>query len=312
MVNRLWARVFGRGIVETEEDFGLQGTMPTHPELLDWLAVEFRETHQWSVKKLLRSIVLSATYQQSNQTTASAWSIDPDNRWLSRSPRFRLPAEVIRDQAMAASGLLTNRIGGPSVMPPQPDGIWKATYSSMKWQTADGPDRYRRAIYTFLRRTSPYPSMLTFDAGSGEVCQIRRIRTNTPLQALVTLNDAVFVEAAGALAQTAIQAAAAAPGTATRDKQATQDSNSKEADLQVTQGMFRRTLISPAEPNELQRLNEILNQARAEFLANPDAAKQLILAARLTCSDSTDPADLAAHVVVANVILNLDEALMKP
>ena len=312
MVNRLWARVFGRGIVETEEDFGLQGTMPTHPELLDWLAVEFRETHQWSVKKLLRSIVLSATYQQSNQTTASAWSIDPDNRWLSRSPRFRLPAEVIRDQAMAASGLLTNRIGGPSVMPPQPDGIWKATYSSMKWQTADGPDRYRRAIYTFLRRTSPYPSMLTFDAGSGEVCQIRRIRTNTPLQALVTLNDAVFVEAAGALAQTAIQAAAAAPGTATRDKQATQDSNSKEADLQVTQGMFRRTLIRPAEPNELQRLNEILNQARAEFLANPDAAKQLILAARLTCSDSTDPADLAAHVVVANVILNLDEALMKP
>ncbi|MEK6239393.1 MAG: DUF1549 and DUF1553 domain-containing protein, partial [Planctomycetales bacterium] len=183
--NRAWAQLFGVGLVETEEDFGTQGALPSHPELLDWLAVDFRE-NGWSLKKLLKTIVTSRTYRQSSVTTQKHLEVDPRNRWLSRGPRFRLSAEMVRDQALAASGLLTRQLGGPSVMPPQPGGVWKSTYSGAKWKNATGPNRYRRALYTFKKRTSPYPAMITFDSGAGEVCQIRRVRTNTPLQALVT------------------------------------------------------------------------------------------------------------------------------
>ncbi|MDX1564403.1 MAG: PSD1 and planctomycete cytochrome C domain-containing protein, partial [Phycisphaeraceae bacterium] len=197
--NRFWARLFGTGLVLTEGDFGNQGMPPTHPQLLDWLAVELVQ-RQWSVKSLLKLMVTSATYRQSSHVTADMAETDPNNRWLSRAPRFRLEAETIRDQALAAAGLLSDKMYGPSVMPPQPPGIWKITYSGADWKNATGEDRYRRGLYTYWRRTSPYPSMLTFDAGSREVCVIRRVRTNTPLQALVTLNDPVFVEAAGALA----------------------------------------------------------------------------------------------------------------
>lgn len=296
MVNRLWARIFGRGIVETEEDFGQQGMLPTHPELLDWLAVEFRTTHRWSVKSFLRSLVMSSTYQQSSRVTQAAQKADPDNRWLSRSPRFRLPAETVRDQALVVSGLLTRSIGGPSVMPPQPDGIWKATYSSLKWETAEDQNRWRRGLYTFLRRTSPYPSMITFDGGSGEVCQIRRIRTNTPLQALVTLNDPVYVEAAGGLAFRSANDAAG---------------DSSPAD--VISKMFRRAIIRSASAAERDRLLKLWTASREEFDGFPSFAAELLAESRVTPnSEGVSPTEMAAYVVVGNVILNLDEALMRP
>jgi hypothetical protein len=198
-VNRFWETVFGRGIVETAEDFGLQGERPTHPELLDWLAVEFMD-RRWSMKSIHRLIVTSATYRQSSRVPPALQERDPYNRLFARGPRFRMEAEMVRDVALAASGLLSRKVGGPSVFPPQPEGIWDLPYNDDQWTGSTGEDRYRRGLYTFLRRTAPYPAMLTFDAGSREVCTVRRVRTNTPLQALTTLNDPAFFEAARALA----------------------------------------------------------------------------------------------------------------
>jgi len=279
MVNRIWARLFGVGIVETEEDFGTQGLPPSHPGLLDWLAVDFRE-NGWSVKKLLRSIVLSSTYRQSSKMPSGDANVDPRNRLLSRGPRFRLSAEVVRDQALAASGMLSRKIGGPSVMPPQPGGVWKTTYSGEKWKNAIGPDRYRRGLYTYLKRTSPYPAMTTFDAGSGEVCQIRRVRTNTPLQALVTLNDTAFVEAAGALAK---------------------KMESLDGDLRtkLTYG-FRTVLIRRPTDFEIDRLIDLYNSLKDSL----DEAALLKAAGRETGD--------VQLVAVANVLLNLDETMTKP
>ena len=279
IVNRIWAQLFGTGFVETEEDFGTQGTLPTHPDLLDWLAVDFQE-NGGSIKQLLKTIVMSQTYRQSSQITPQQLEIDPRNRLLSRGPRFRLSAEIVRDQALATSGLLTRKIGGPSVMPPQPNGIWKSTYSGEKWKNATGANRYRRAIYTYKKRTSPYPAMLTFDSGSGEVCQIRRVRTNTPLQALVTLNDTAFVEAAGALARR-MENSANNP----RDR--------------IANG-FRMVLIRHADTNELDRLVALYDSLETEL---PDG-NPLLKSAGL---DKGNP----RLVAVANVLLNLDETLMK-
>ncbi len=276
MVNRVWARLFGIGIVETEEDFGSQGMVPTHPELLDWLAVDYRE-NGWSLKALLKTIVLSQTYQQSSVVTSDSLNTDPRNQLLSRGPRFRLSAEMLRDQALASSGLLTEKLGGPSVMPPQPDGVWKGVYSGSSWENAVGPDRYRRGLYTYLKRTSPHPAMTTFDAGSGEVCQIRRVRTNTPLQALVTLNDPAFVEAAGALSQ-------------------------RMSDFDHG---FRLVLIRPPSEMESKRLQKLYTTMQENFSRNPEEAKELLESAGLEEGD-------AAKVAVASVILNLDETLMKP
>ena len=200
-VNRFWAQIFGVGLVETEEDFGTQGEPPSHPELLDWLAVQYRESG-WNTKSLLRLIVTSATYRQSSKVTPELLEKDPRNRLLARAPRVRLEAEMVRDQALALSGLLSRKVGGPSVFPPQPDGLWQAAFNGERtWSTSQGEDRYRRGLYTFWRRTVPYPSMATFDAPSREICAIRRVRTNTPLQSFVTLNDPVYVEAAQALAR---------------------------------------------------------------------------------------------------------------
>ena len=284
MVNRVWARLFGVGLVETEEDFGTQGMIPSHPELLDWLAVEFRE-NGWSIKKLIRTIVLSATYQQSAVVDAEKLAADPRNILLSRGPRFRLSAETVRDQALAVSGLLTQKVGGPSVMPPQPDGVWKSTYNALKWIDATGPDRYRRALYTYWKRTSPYPAMITFDAGSGEVCQIRRVRTNTPLQALVTLNDPAYVEAAGALAK--------------RMNDVRGPTSEK-----IRRG-FRLALVRPPSAAEASRLLEVYEALSASFENDSGAAEKLVNAANLEKGD-------AAMIAVANVLLNLDETLMKP
>lgn len=279
MVNRIWARLFGVGIVETEEDFGTQGLPPSHPGLLDWLAVDFRE-NGWSVKKLLRSIVLSSTYRQTSKMTSDRKTADVRNRLLSRGPRFRLSAEMVRDQALAASGLLSRKIGGPSVMPPQPGGVWKTTYSGEKWKNAIGPDRYRRGLYTYLKRTSPYPAMTTFDAGSGEVCQIRRVRTNTPLQALVTLNDTAFVEAAGALAKK-------------------MESLGGDLRSKLTSG-FRTVLIRRPTDFEIDRLIDLYDSLRDSL----DGAALLKAAGRETGD--------VQLIAVANVLLNLDETMTKP
>jgi mono/diheme cytochrome c family protein/predicted nucleic acid-binding Zn-ribbon protein len=284
MVNRVWARLFGIGIVETEEDFGSQGTPPTHPELLDWLAVDFRE-QGWSLKRLLRTIVLSSTYRQAAVMTDAKLQRDPNNRLFSRGPRFRLAAETVRDQAVVASGLATHRVGGPSVMPPQPPGVWKSTYNTQSWEDAVGANRYRRGLYTYWKRTSPYPAMTTFDAGSGEVCQIRRVRTNTPLQALVTLNDDAFLEAAGGLARRM-----AAAGEA--------------IERRLARG-FRLVLTRPPEPAELNRLGEYYRAMAKDFASDPEAAAAFLEATR-------SPQKEAALVATANLLLNLDETVMKP
>ncbi|HKX26729.1 MAG TPA: PSD1 and planctomycete cytochrome C domain-containing protein, partial [Blastocatellia bacterium] len=202
-VNRLWAQIFGRGLVETQEDFGTQSEAPSHPELLDWLAVEFMKNQKWSMKALHRLIVTSATYRQSSAVTAGSAERDPYNRLLAHGPRFRMEAEMIRDTMLAASGLLSLKLGGPSVMPRQPDGIWDNPYDGdrIKWQLSEGEDRYRRSLYIFLRRTAPYPGLMAFDAVSREVCTVKRVRTNTPLQALALLNDEAVMEMARALSR---------------------------------------------------------------------------------------------------------------
>jgi len=200
-VNRMFSELFGRGIVETLGDFGTTGVKPNNIPLLDHLALSFQDKYKWSTKKMLREMVLSSTYRQDNKATTELASKDPGNRWLARGPRTRLTAEMIRDNALSVSGLATHKIGGRSVMPPQPDGVWQSVYSGAKWTNAVGPDRYRRSVYTYWKRTSPYPSMLTFDAPSRDICVPQRISTNTPLQALVTLNDPVFLECAQKFAE---------------------------------------------------------------------------------------------------------------
>ena len=254
-VNRLWARLFGKGIVTTEEDFGTQGEPPTHPQLLDWLATEFVRSG-WDVKAMLTTMVTSSTYRQTSNVTPDRLEADPDNTLLSRGPRFRLSAEMLRDQALAASGLLSAKIGGPPVMPWQPEGIWQVVYSSKQWETSPGEDRYRRALYTLWRRTSPYPAMTTFDAPSGETCTIRRIRTNTPLQALVTLNDPTLMEAAQHLAESSANLG---------------ESNAAER----LDHIFRHVLARPPSDQESKRLLELRDTAAGELRQDRDNALKL-------------------------------------
>ena len=292
-VNRVWAHIFGLGLVETEEDFGTQGVPPSHPALLDWLAVELRESLGWSMKQLCKTIVMSATYRQSSQIHSARQAADPRNQLLSQAPRFRLPAEVVRDQALAAAGLLSPKMFGASVMPPQPPGIWQTTYSTLRWTTSEGEDRYRRGLYTFLRRTSPYPSMLMFDAGSREVCQIRRVRTNTPLQALVTLNDPVYVEAAGGIAVRLLH-----------------EKSHNDAASRASRA-FRIVLVRPPTQQETKRLVSLYESALADFQADPAAVGLLLESANLAAAEDANQAELAAWMVTANVLLNLDETLMR-
>ena len=293
--NRIWARLFGTGIVETEEDFGAQGSAPSNPQLLDWLATTYRD-QGWSMKRLVRTIVLSQTYRQASEVTPNLAQADPRNLLLSRGARYRLSAETIRDQALSIAGLLSSRTGGPPVMPPQPAGLWRSTYNGQKWVDAEGEDRYRRAIYTYLKRTTPYPSMITFDGGSGEVCQIRRIRTNTPLQALVTLNDPVFLEAAAALARRMIREA---------------DGGDEP---RAAYGL-RLALVRKLEPGEAAPLVTLYRDSVKMFEAAPEKAAELLKVARVDAgADSVASGErisLAAWIVVANTILNLDEVLTR-
>ena len=294
-VNRLWQQFFGVGIVKTTEDFGSQGEAPSHPELLDWLAVEFRESG-WDVKALVRTIVLSATYRQTSAADPDEYRRDPENRLLARGPRFRLDAEVVRDNALAVSGLLVRRSGGKSVKPYQPPGIWKAvgyTDSNTANFTRDaGSALYRRSLYSFWKRTAPPPSLVALDAPSRENCTVRRSRTNTPLAALALMNDEQFVEASRQLAT----------------RMVTEGGGSTESRLR--RGVL---LVLSREPEaaEIDVLSEVLEKARRRFESEPAAAKSLVHVGESEPSCEVDEVSLAAWTVVGNLLLNLDETVTK-
>ena len=289
--NRAWETLFGRGIVETSEDFGVMGSGASDQALLDHLAGVL-VARGFSMKALLREIVTSATYRQSSVASDAALARDPDNRLLARFPRGRLEAEQIRDSALAVSGLLSHKIGGPSVFPPQPDGVWQVVYSGSAWNTPVGEDRYRRGIYTYLRRTSPYPSFIAFDSTSRETCTVRRIRTNTPLAALVTLNDPVYLECAQKLAQSA---------------------RASSDDSAAVRAMLERALGRAARTDEVARITELVTQERARYAEHADLAAKLVgaSAAASTAAPAADLARDAALVIAANAILNLDDFLTK-
>jgi hypothetical protein len=291
LVNRFWEQYFGRGIVETAEDFGIQGEKPTHPELLDWLACEFMQ-QGWSMKALHKMIVMSAVYRQTSRAAPELLQRDPNNRLFARGPRTRLEAEMLRDQALAVSGLLSRKIGGPSVFPPQPEGLWQVVYSGDKWQTSKGDDRYRRALYTFWRRTMPHPAMTTFDAPSREFCVVKRTRSNTPLQALVLMNDPAYVECAQALARRVIREA----GPSAEDR--------------VVRA-FRLCLARQPQKHEVQRLVQLFEQQLSRYKEDVDAAKKMATSELGSAPETMDVHELAAWTVVANVLLNLDEMITK-
>lgn len=289
-VNRFWGQLFGTGIVETTEDFGTQGTPPSHPELLDWLAVRFSGELHWSVKGLLRDLVTSATYRQDAAASPAMHERDPANRLLARGPRFRMTAEQVRDAALFVSGLLSARVHGPSVMPPQPDGIWQRPYSGEKWMADTGDDKHRRALYTLWKRTAPYPSLITFDSPSHEFSVARRVRTNTPLQALVTLNDPVYTEAAQALARRMV------PGPRGI-------ASAIDMDSALVLG-YRLALQRQPTPATLGSLRSLYTMSLAWYDSHPaDRAKAV--------GTHNASSSLAALTVVAGSILNLDAFITK-
>ncbi|RUL81078.1 DUF1553 domain-containing protein [Tautonia sociabilis] len=294
-VNRAWQEVFGTGLVATAGDFGVSGELPSHPELLDWLAVEFRESG-WDIKGLYRLMVTSNTYRQSGAVAPEKRERDPQNRLLSRGPRFRMDAEMIRDYALAASGLLVEHLGGPSVKPYQPEGVWEAVAmpeSNTRFYSQDtGPGLYRRSLYTFWKRAAPPASLETFNAPSREFCTVRRERTNTPLQALVTLNDTQYVEAARHLAELALKGAG-------------------EADDDRIAFMTLRLLSRPLESEELAIVQESLADLLAYYQAHPDDARALIAVGESPADPALDPAALASWTMLANQLMNLDEVLTK-
>ncbi len=290
-VNRLWQAYFGLGIVETENDFGTQGAPPSHPELLDWLAAEFME-RGWSLKHIHRLIVTSATYRQSSRVRPELAEIDPANRLLARQNRLRLDAEVVRDNALAVSGLLNRAIGGPSVFPPQPAGVYQFTQVSRSWNTSVGPDRYRRGMYIFYQRSAPYPGLTVFDAPDANSVCTRRIRSNTPLQALTLLNDTAYLELARGLAERVQREA----------------STGDEARLRLA---FRLCLARLATATEETRLGKFLAKQRAEFRAAPSDARALMTAAGATINDGDDAVESATWTALARVLLNLDEFITR-
>ena len=323
IMNRIWEQYFGRGIVETVEELGKQGEAPSHPELLDWLACEFMAPveslnrsnvktgrssdhlnnstiqrfndstlQRWDLRHMHRLIATSATYRQASQVTPALARRDPYNRLLARGPRVRLEAEMVRDQALAVAGLLSHKIGGPSVMPPQPDGIWQVVYNGETWKTSPGEDKYRRGLYTFWRRTMPHPMMVNFDAPSREFCVLKRSRSNTPLQALNTLNDPAFIECAQAIARKVV----ALP----------------VADLKArATHAFRLVLARAPQPKEVERLVALFQSELGNYERDEKAAEKMATSELGKPKEPCNLAELAAWTVVANVLLNLDEAITK-
>ncbi|MFT4551160.1 MAG: hypothetical protein ACI8XO_002029 [Verrucomicrobiales bacterium] len=294
-VNRFWAQLFGTGLVETEEDSGTQGTYPSHPELLDWLALHFRDDLDWDMKALLKTVVMSSTYQQSNKVTAEHLERDPNNRLFARKPRFRLEAEMVRDQALAVAGLLSQKMYRPSVFPPQPPGLWRSAVNGERtWTTSTGEDRYRRGAYTFLLRSTPYPSMITFDAPNREIYTIRRIPTNTPLQAFITMNDPAYVEIAQALARRII----------------TEGGDTLDSRLHF--GLKLCLLHEPA-PEQMDSVKKLYHGELTHFQSASPEAKELATdpLGQLPDGLPASVAETAAWTVVATVLLTLDAMMMK-
>jgi hypothetical protein len=294
-VNRFWQELFGTGLVRTAGDFGVAGELPSHPELLDWLAVEFRESG-WDMKRFFKLLVTSATYRQSAQTTLQKLDQDPQNRWLSRGPRFRMDAEMIRDYALAASGLLAGRVGGPSVKPYQPEGVWEAVAmigsNTRDYRRDSGESLYRRSLYTFWKRSAPPASMEIFNAPSREVCTVRRERTNTPLQALATLNDPQLIEAARHLAQLALK----------------ECGESREGAIEI---ISKRLLARPLRAEEASVVQASLQDLLNYYQAHPDDAKQLLAVGESKPDPALECETLAAWTMLANQLMNLDEVLNK-
>jgi mono/diheme cytochrome c family protein len=293
--NRYWQHFFGTGLVKTVEDFGVQGEQPSHPDLLDWLAVEFIESG-WNVKRFQKLLVMSATYRQSSRVTADRLARDPENRLLSRGPRFRMDAEVIRDQALAVSGLMVGEIGGKSVRPYQPAGLWKPVgfggSNTSVFKQDSGAKLYRRSMYTFWKRTSPPPAMTAFDAPNRETCQVRRARTNTPLQALVLMNDVQFIEAARRFAERVM----------------------REGGPDVSQRItfaYRSLLARTPSPSELGLLENLYSDFHTEFKENPEAAAKLVAAGESSRDETLDVGELGAWTMIAHLLLNLSETVTK-
>jgi hypothetical protein len=303
-VNRFWQEVFGTGLVRTSGDFGIAGELPSHPELLDWLAVEFREPTPglccqdptpWDIKQFFRLIVTSATYRQASVATPEKLEKDRDNRLLSRGPRFRMDAEMIRDYALASSGLLVRKIGGPSVKPYQPEGVWEAVAmigsNTRDYRRDTGENLYRRSMYTFWKRSAPPASMEVLNAPSRETCTVRRDRTNTPLAALLTLNDIQFVEAARVLAEKTLKA-----------------DEKEEARIDF---IAKHLLARPFRDAELRIVKDTLAALREHYKAKPDDAKKLIAFGESKADPKLDTSELAAWTMLANQLMNLDEVLNK-
>jgi hypothetical protein len=309
IVNRYWQMIFGTGLVKTAEDFGSQGEQPSHSELLDWLAVEFRQPSgaplgigdkaAWNIRGIVRLIVTSSTYRQSSKVTPELLARDSDNRLLARGPRFRLQAEFIRDQALAVSGLLNREIGGPSVFPYQPAGLWQelaARSDSKNWSAqffvqSHGKDLYRRSMYTFWKRTSPPPQMIALDAPDREVCTVRRSRTNTPLQALILMNDPTYVEASRKFAERMM-------------------SEAKSTEERIALGFRLATARNPNE-KEIAVLKKVLDKQLAVYRQDTKAAMKLLSIGESRRNEELQPAELAAWTIVGSVILNLDETVTK-
>ncbi len=284
VVNRIWQEFFGRGLVRTSEDFGTQGEKPTHPELLDWMASEFRDTG-WSMKRMHRLIVSSATYRQNSYVRPEVKERDPDNSLLSRQIRLRLPAELVRDAALSSSGLLNTSVGGRSIRPPQPTGIAELGYgNNVKWPESKGPDRYRRGLYIHFQRTTPYPQLMNFDAPDSNVACTRRSRSNTPLQALNLLNDPVFFEAAQGFAVRLLA-----------------ETSSNRVDHAFLLALGRKPTAK-----ERERLAKYVDDQQTYFQANPTAAKALN-----PMTTAAEPAEMAAWVAAGRVLLNLDEFIVR-
>ena len=294
-VNRVWQQHFGTGLVKTSEDFGSQGEWPSHPELLDYLAAEFVESG-WDVKALHRRIALSAAFRRSAAASPAQLEADPENRLLARGPRYRLDAESIRDAALAASGLLVEQLGGPGVKPYQPEGVWEAVAfvgsDTQLFRRDDGDALHRRSLYTFWKRTAPPPALATLDAPTRESCVVRRGRTNTPLQALLLMNDEQFVEAARRLA--ARMLTEAGPGDGAK----------------LTRG-FRLALGRAPDAAELAVLTRVLAEHRADFAADPAAAKALLNVGAAPAAAGLDPAEHAAFTLIGSLLMNTDAFITK-
>jgi hypothetical protein len=284
-MNRQWAAFFGRGIVPTLQDFGYQGERPSHPELLDWLAVELVK-QGWSMKRMHKLIVMSATYRQASRVTPDLEAKDPHNELLARGPRVRLEAEQVRDAVLRYSELLSEKIGGPSVFPPQPPGVTtEGAYGQLQWKVSEGPDRHRRGLYTFSKRTAPFAMFTTFDAPSGEVCVARREVSNTPLQALTLLNDPAFTEAARALG---------------RMMAARKGSVAERVDY-----LFRRCLTRPPRSEETTQLVRFFETQKRR------CDEKKLDAAKIAGAGADDVNERAAWTALARILFNLDEAIVK-